>query len=431
MDEMKIEMSPLLRVLWLISVVALATSLPTAFGQSTRVVAPPAKPTSTSARETTGAEVPLILVVAPDPYRLVFATDYDGARWRLGDDLKGGDRNLNQRVENFVSHLNQAGAEGYRLIAATSGFPVAILKFDGVPHKYESLVPEAGIWQKGFAVASSYPDLSNDGFRIVEHYRISKRHEYPDQIDDTQPLYPRTFYSELFLLEQKEKPGKPSRVAVAAVIPGWRTNISESLTTQVVQKLAEGYYPSSVISWLQILLEQEDTDAPRPIDADLRVVTLGSFGGGSIPRKVNELAQKGYRMVLNNYGAVVMQRRKEFVVPVKYVWLWANKENFEQQLADVQARGAVYHMIYPESHGRETGLVFEQKLTDDGKRREDKVLKFDFQIIEDRTNKRVHVELMPASKETMNTLNKLAQEGFVVRDLFLSDKVSVLLERQL
>jgi len=37
---------------------------------------------------------------------------------------------------------------------------------------------------------------------------------------------------------------------------------------------------------------------------------------------------------------------------------------------------------------------------------------------------------MPVAKETMETVNKLAREGFVVRDLFLSDKVSVLLERQ-
>jgi hypothetical protein len=365
-----------------------------------------------------------------DAYRLVFATDYDGGRWKLGDDLLGDDRNLKQRVENFLGHLNQAGAQGYRLIGATSGFPVAILKFDGVPHKYQSLMPEADVWGKGVAFASSYPELSKDGYRIVEHYRISKRLQYADQqLDDTQPLYPQTFYSELYLLEKKYEPGKPIRVKLATVIPGWRTNISESLTTQVVQNLAEGYYPSLVLSRLQIVLKQEEKDASRPLDADLRVVALGFLGRGSIPKKVNELAQKGYRMVLNNYGSVLMQRRKDVAEPVKYIWVWANKKNFEQQLADVQARGGVYHMIYPESHGRETGLVFQQKLTDDGKRREYKVVKLDFQIVEDRTNKKVHVELMPASKEAMNTINKLAKEGFVVRDLFLSDKVSVLLER--
>lgn len=428
---MKIRISALVCVLSLISALGLATPLPSASAQSRRVVpTPQSTPTPTRPPETTGAKPPFVPAATADAYRLVFATDYDGSRWKLGDDLLGDDRNLKQRVENFLSHLNQAGADGYRLIAATSGFPVAILKFDGGPHNYESLVPEATIWEKGRAFAGRYPELSKHGFRIVEHYRISKRLEYQDQLDDTQPLYPRTFYSELYLLERREKPGKPSRVTVAAVIPGWRTNISESLTTQVVQKLAEGYYPSGVISWLQILLEQEEADAPRPIEADVRVVTLGSLGRGSIPAKVNELAQKGYRMVLNNYGAVLMQRRKEFTEPVKYVWLWADKKNFEQQLADVQARGAVYHMIYPEKRGRETGLVFEQKLTDDGKRREYKVLKLDFQIVEDRTNKRVHVELMPTSQEAMNTLNKLAKEGFVVRDLFLSDKVSVLLERQ-
>jgi hypothetical protein len=388
----------------------------------------PKQATATSERETTGGEPLLVQAAAGDAYRLVFATDYNGPRWRLGDDLRGDDRNLEQRVQNFVSHLNEAGAKGYKLIAATSGFPVAIVKFDGIPHQYESLLPEADVWGKGVAFASSYPDLSKDGYRIVEHYRISKRLQYADQLDDTQPLYPKTFYSALYVLEKKEQAGKPIRVTLATVIPGWRTNISDSLTTQVVQGLADGYRPSIVLSWLQIALEQEET--VRPIDDDLRVVTLGSFGGGSIPEMVNELAQKGYRMMLNNYGAVLMQRRKQFAVPVKYIWLWANKKNFEQQLADVQARGGVYHMIYPESHGRETGLVFEQKLTDDGKRREYKVVKLDFQIVEDRMNKKVHVELKKAAKETMDTVNKLAKEGYIVRDLFLSDKVSVLLERQ-
>jgi len=41
----------------------------------------------------------------------------------------------------------------------------------------------------------------------------------------------------------------------------------------------------------------------------------------------------------------------------------------------------------------------------------------------------VHIDLTPSSKETMKMLNSLAKDGFLVKDLFVSDKVSVLLER--
>jgi hypothetical protein len=41
----------------------------------------------------------------------------------------------------------------------------------------------------------------------------------------------------------------------------------------------------------------------------------------------------------------------------------------------------------------------------------------------------VKIELTSASKANLRTINELAREGFVVRGLFYSDKVGVLLER--
>ena len=39
------------------------------------------------------------------------------------------------------------------------------------------------------------------------------------------------------------------------------------------------------------------------------------------------------------------------------------------------------------------------------------------------------MDLTPSSKETVELMNKLAKEGFEVRELFKSKEVSVLLER--
>jgi hypothetical protein len=78
--------------------------------------------------------------------------------------------------------------------------------------------------------------------------------------------------------------------------------------------------------------------------------------------------------------------------------------------------------------------VFEQGAVVNSQRREYKVLQLGFQVVEDWKLKSpkpdVHIELANSSKEALNTL---VNEGFVVRDLFVSDvvtnKVSVLLER--
>ena len=79
--------------------------------------------------------------------------------------------------------------------------------------------------------------------------------------------------------------------------------------------------------------------------------------------------------------------------------------------------------------------MFEQTPVADGQRHEYKVLNLEFQLVEDMAGgqREVRIELTASSKETMKLLNSLAQEGFVVRDLFVSEivsnKVNVLLER--
>ena len=125
-----------------------------------------------------------------------------------------------------------------------------------------------------------------------------------------------------------------------------------------------------------------------------------------------------------------MYRRGEAATPVTYVWLKAKGKDFEKRLAGLQESGAVYRMTYPGGDGDETGLVFEQG-AGGGRRREYKVLKFEFRFTENKAEGRVHIGLAPSSKETMRTLNRLVKEGFAVRDLFVSDEVSALLERPL
>ena len=132
-------------------------------------------------------------------------------------------------------------------------------------------------------------------------------------------------------------------------------------------------------------------------------------------------------------------RNRNTTAPVSYIWLYARKKSFEQELARLQDSGAIYRMTYPEFRGNgENILIFEQPAADVSKRREYKVLKLEFQETENFTDQKVGIDLTPSSKETIKTLNSLVNEGFAVLDLFNSKPnarthnalvTSILLER--
>ena len=152
-------------------------------------------------------------------------------------------------------------------------------------------------------------------------------------------------------------------------------------------------------------------------------------------KKVNELARQGFRLALIHNQVAVMRRSRDTTAPVSYIWLDSlKKKTFERDLARLQDSGAIYRMTYPDSEGAEYELIFEQPSADDGKRREYKVLKVEFQETENFADQKMDIDLTPSSKETIKTLNSMVKEGFVVRDLFVSEyletkKASILLER--
>jgi len=139
------------------------------------------------------------------------------------------------------------------------------------------------------------------------------------------------------------------------------------------------------------------------------------------------LAKRGYRIGLINWDTAVMYRNPGSA-SFNYVWVDAKKKSFEKQLARLQAKGAVYVTTYEE----ENKLIFERRLSDDGKRREYRVLKFEFRVDEDSGGNRVRIDLAARGKEALSALRDLVRDGFVVRDLFLSGKqVGAILERPL
>jgi hypothetical protein len=348
-----------------------------------------------------------------DTYKLVFPTGPD--------------------TDEFVERLNQAGEQGYNLLSvmyrshrlSTMNYyraPVAILKFDSVQHEYAWFETRS---RSVLAIAGfepEYAELSTKGFRLVDFL-------VETLCGDTDWEGNCLGYTRhVFLFERAKGVEQPLKFMVARSIPDWKIRMGPELTEQIKTKLADGLYPMNVFSKFEILLTQMKNDDLAAGNPDVRVVT------NTFPRdvkgKIKDLARQGYRLLLVSSGIAVMYRRADSATPVSYEWVDADKGDFEKRLLELQTRGAVYRMIYP-NRDRTTKekLIFELGAADKSVRREYKVLRFEFLDGKDAAGKPVQVDLTPSSKETVRQMNNLAKEGFVVRELFKSKKVSVLLER--
>src|SRR4030095_6135354 len=239
----------------------------------------------------------------------------------------------------------------------------------------------------------------------------------------------------LFLLERQRSVEKPIQFILAdsPPRPELKARMARELTSQVKEKLVDGFYPTAVFSAWEVLLTHAEHSDDLTDNADVQVVTSFDVRG-----RVNDLAKQGYRLLLINKRGAVMYRPRQTATPLSYISLKVRDKRFDEQLAKLQESGAVYRMTYTGDSGIEDQLMFEQGPVADGQRHEYKVLNLEFQIVEDLALRPggqtgVRIYLTASSKETMKLLNSLAQEGFVVRDLFVSEivsnKVSVFLER--
>lgn len=413
--------------------IVLTTPFLNASAQSGRVVPAPQQPTpNPTSRDTltkqSDARPKLVIDPGADEYKLVFPAGYEGKRfYRMDKERKELARATRSELSNFIEQLNKAGEQGYKLTSAVyRGFPVGIAKYDEVRHEYEGFDTTSNFFFALGGFGDKYAELSRRGFRLADHFLISKYCEYIDP--DNSGMGENCEFIRRFLFEREKGVEKPSLHVLVGSGPGWRAKPGVELSTRIKEELAQGFYPTSVLSKFEILLEQTTkNDKPLTDKLDVRVVTSSSRD--DVKDKVNELAKQGYRLALTNNGIAVMYRNGDPATPVTYVWLKAKDKSFEKQLSRLQESGAFYRMTYPDDDGEEARLVFEQQPVDEGQRREYKVLKFEFQSVANAAEGKVHLDLAPSSKDTMKMLNRLVKEGFAVRDLFVSDEVSVILER--
>jgi hypothetical protein len=396
------------------AVFVLAAALsPDTAAQSGRVI-----PTPTPTPEAEPTPTPEEPRFVPDPnaerYRLVFTTRYQGSfSYRDADELMLARRSA---FDNFVGHLNDAGAQGYRVITSLRGDP-AVVALDQYQFEYAWTETAARDQYLKPGFAGTYARLSKVGFRLAAHALL---YGYCSPLDPW-----RCDYRDFFLFEKRKGVESPREHTLVDTERGGRgkgQSDEEALTAAVRSKLAEGFYPARLLSKSEIVLEREPTEpALAEPGTEVRVVRSASFWErDELPKKVNELARQGFRLALANYEIAVMYRRA--TAPLGYVWLKSSKKDLEREIVKLQEGGAVFRTTYPDSNGTRKTLVFEQGAGAEAARREYRVLRFEIETRGNTPEQVMEARLAPASAEAQRELNRLASEGFAVLALFDADR---------
>jgi len=432
-----------------ISVVSLETSWG-ASAQSGRVVPKPTPPPPAESPKQPEARPKIVADPDADKYKLVFPISLSRKIYkdppenrrekkRREKEIEQNSDNISASYRNsFIEQLNKAGERGYRLIAL--GHPmIGIVRLGKVQYEYAWFETTSGFFFAKDGFVGKYEEMGRQGFSLVDHLLLGSicESEPFSPISNDEPYSyhgpPSCEYYDFYLLEREKGIEIPNKYRLAHHVPRWRDGGTDFvLTTLINDYLALGFTPTIAISKYEVLLRPiTDKDEFLPEGTEVKVVT-GYF---KLKKKVNELAQQGYRLAFTHEEIAVMYRRRDTTAPVSYIWLDSRKKkSFDQGLAHLQDGGAIYRTTLPDDYGQERTLIFEQPASDASKRREYKVLKVEFQETENFADQRVDIDLAPSSKETIKTLNSLVKEGFAVRDLFNFDpgwtkKASILLER--
>ena len=349
---------------------------------------------------------------------------------------------LDGSLDGLIDQLNRHGEEGYRLKSAVHGFqrfagtyysmPVAILQADETQFEYALFEATSRIYFAIPGFEPKYAEQAKKGFRLVDHFRTHVGCREGDS--DSIPTAADCESTFLFLLEREKGFNGPRDFVVAEAAQTWKRQPGGTLAGAIIDKLANGFFPAKVLADNQLLLahaDKEDFESEAP-----EVQVVNSSFMDSVKEKIKKLGQQGFRLSLIGDECAVMSRRPNEREPIVYEWLNAKNKNFEKELARLQASGATYRLVYRDPYGGNQ-LVFELQANGGTRSYEYKALKLSFQLLDrqvlkDKKEAHVHLDLTPEAKETVKLINDLARQGFVVRDLFISDvvpkSVGVLLE---
>jgi hypothetical protein len=375
----------------------------------------------------------------PDPnrdeYQLVFTKGYEALK-------KGQKVNLEEQWEHyttgFIAELNRIGAQGYRVISIALSPLAAVLKRSDQQYEYQMLqvINQKRVFDGNAQFGPRYAPWARKGFRVADYF-VLYDWCWPGKWDENGNWEPVdcTYHSQALLERQKNAEAPRNYDIVSARLTFSKEKLETGLTEELHDARKTNLYPTHLLTKFQLL-----TQSPLGTEDFLGDEYEMEIVSGDVKKRVNELAQQGYRLSLRPLGlqAAVMYRKKGTTTPASYIWV--NEKRLEQELPGLQQQGAAYRM----SDGCAAGslfqpqMIFEQPSERGGKQREYKTLAFELNEPQNEAAQRVEFELSPASIKAIAEFNRLTKDGFEVQDFFacdMSDKktrrsrVKLLLER--
>jgi len=382
------------------------------------------EPAADSKKSTPGSGSKSDSASQDDKYKLIFPVFYEGG---IGKGFENPRPNIttDREMVSVFEELNRVGAEGYRFVAANNNYSAVVVKLDEGRYEYRSIITSSRNLYEKIGFSKNHELLAGQKFQFINNsmtfgYCLNVAVEDPEDCH----------YEDLFLYE-KENNGKLSPPMSGFVsIGGFRQSPEAEMEAEIKEKMANGFLPVAAFSIYEIWLRKTaDPDALRADVPEIKAVR-SVRSRQHLSGKINDLARQGFRLGIITSGLAIMYRHQKETATAAYVWLGARKKNFEKDLAELAALGAIYRATYPNNFGEKETLVFEVPQAAPVKKREYKVLRFDFTAKPngDGTLRRV---LTPESEENLKTLNQLARENFIVCDVFYTGKVSLLLEREI
>jgi hypothetical protein len=352
----------------------------------------------------------------PDPnrddYQLVFPKSPDA---ELPKRPLGSWERWDYYAANFSEELSRVGMQGYRLASIALSPRLAVMK--RADHQYEyafvQIVSRRRMFPNDPEFALTFAPWAQKEFRVADYFVLYDRCLDAQSSSFGSPRYESidcTYHSQMVLERRKDAEMMPPRwYEVVSVDPTFnKKKLETGLETELDNALERNLYPTHMLTRFQLLTQSPAELEKFPRD-ELEIVT------GNVKKKINELAQQGYRLVLRPlFEAAVMYRKKGATVPTSYRWVGEKK--LEQELPRLQQQGSIYRMSYGCWAAWGGEMIFEQPSVRDSKQREYRVLAIELRKAESVADQKPGSESV--ANNAVQQLERMSKEGFEVRDFF-------------
>jgi len=362
-------------------------------------------------------------------------------------------------VENFVVKLNEAGRAGYRLEKMTK-FPMgssdipeetivaAIVRLDrpnlyeydwfdaSTPEMLDTRINERA--ELGFYFRDTLSFIFNGCGSTEKDPRVERRMKGFDG-----KIQPLIYYGEIYLVERKNEAAVKNKFYKVLIgREGLGRKPTADLEERLSDTIADGFRPVAATTFsrdivssfgkttaISLLVERDEPEASKRAGAKYQIVRTGK----GIDKQINLFARDGFRLAYYGQNWSFMVRDKEPAPPVAYDWLDARqRKSFPAKMAALARNGAAAKMVasvYDGCDFTESRLVFEQPLGNGQKAPEYKTLDLTDKMARRIASDELIDDFISPSKERLEEFKKLLGEGYLIRELFYSDGINVLLEK--